>query len=178
MGKVVDAKTGQADAAGSGLPNAGELASLRAWFEGIDARDAVVRYLGHVKATGQSSRSMLTSIRRRVAKHAHSVGRPDLADIFQATGPSRIERARAVAEAIELIRSAAPRQPLLGDEVSLWFSDRIARVLNAQRIRTLADLTVRIPRRRQWWHAIDGLGAASAKRVEEFFVSHSALTGR
>jgi len=178
VAKVVDAKTRQVDAAGSGLPNAGELAALRAWFEGLDARDAVVRYLGHVKSTGQSSRSMLTSIRRRLAKHAHSVGRPDLVDVFESTGPSRTERARAVAEAIESIRSAAPRQPLLGDEVSHWFSDRIARVLNAQRIRTLGDLTVRIPRRRQWWRAIDGLGVASAKRVEEFFVSHPDLTER
>ncbi len=40
---------------GAGLPSAGELAALRAWFEGIDARDPVVRYLGHVKATGQST---------------------------------------------------------------------------------------------------------------------------
>ena len=178
MAKVVDPKTAHSDAAGLGLPNAGELAALRAWFEGLDARDAVVRYLGHVKATGQSSRSMLTSIRRRLAKHASSVGRPDLAESFEASGPSRTQRARAVAEGIEAIRSAAPRQPLLGDEVSLWFSDRIARVLNAQRIRTLADLTVRIPRRRQWWRAIDGLGAAGAKRVEEFFVAHPALTER
>lgn len=178
MAKVVDAKTRQVDAAGCGLPNAGELAALRAWFEGLDARDAVVRYLGHVKATGQSSRSMLTSIRRRLAKHANSVGRPDLAEVFEATGPWRTARARTVAEAIESIRTAAPRQPLLGDEVPLWFSERIARVLNAQRIRTLADLTVRIPRRRQWWRAIEGLGAAGAKRVENFFGAHPALTER
>ena len=178
MAKVVDAKTRQAGASEAGLPNAGELAALRAWFEGIDARDAVVRYLGHVKTTGQSSRSMLSSIRRRLAKHAHSVGRPDLADVFKATGALHTDRARDVADAIESIRSAAPRQPLLGDEVSFWFPERIARVLNAQRIRTLADLTVRIPRRRQWWRAVEGLGAAGAKRVEEFFGAHPALTER
>ena len=101
MAKVVDAKTRPVGGSEGRLPNAGELAALRAWFEGLDARDAVVRYLCHVKATVQSSRSMLTSIRRRLATHAHSMGRPDLAEAFEATGPSRTERARAVAEAIE-----------------------------------------------------------------------------
>ena len=178
MAKVVQPKTRQTSEIKQGLPNAGELAALRAWFEGIDARDAVVRYLGHVKATGQSSRSMLTSVRKRLAKHARAVGRPDLADIFEATGPSRTGRARSIADAIESIRSAAPRQPLLGDEVSFWFSARVARVLGDQRIRTLADLTVRIPHRRQWWRAIDGLGSRGAKGIEHFFAEHPALTER
>ena len=55
MAKVVEQKTRGTPEVQHGLPNAGELAALRAWFEGIDARDAVVRYLGHVKATGQLS---------------------------------------------------------------------------------------------------------------------------
>ncbi|KVZ70486.1 integrase, partial [Burkholderia ubonensis] len=45
-------------------------------------------------------------------------------------------------------------------------------------IRTLADLTVRIPRRRRWWSAIAGLGVAGARRIEAFFAAHPALTER
>lgn len=43
-------------------------------------------------------------------------------------------------------------------------------------IRTLADLTVRVPRRRRWWTAITGLGATGARQVEAFFAAHPQLT--
>lgn len=43
-------------------------------------------------------------------------------------------------------------------------------------LRTLADLTVRIPRRRRWWAAIPGLGATGARQVEAFFAAHLHLT--
>ena len=45
-------------------------------------------------------------------------------------------------------------------------------------IKTLAALTVRIPRRRRWWAAIPGLGAAGARQVEAFFGEHPELTDR
>ncbi|EDT03123.1 phage integrase family protein [Burkholderia ambifaria IOP40-10] len=50
--------------------------------------------------------------------------------------------------------------------------------LQAHGIRTLADLTVRIPRRRRWWIAIAGLGAAGARHVEAFFAAYPVLTER
>ena len=39
-----------------GFPDAASLAALRGWYEGLSARDAVNRYLGHSKADGQSAR--------------------------------------------------------------------------------------------------------------------------
>ena len=51
-----------------GWPTADELAALRAWYAGLSARDAVGRYLGHIKASGQSSRSMLGTVRRQLAQ--------------------------------------------------------------------------------------------------------------
>ena len=170
-------KTRQGRDAKTGRPNSSEQAALRAWFEGIDARDAVVRYLGHAKATGQSSRGMLSQIRRRLALHARAVGRSDLADVFEKTGPRRTERARVVASAMTALE-AAPRYPHLGDDVSQWLPARFARVLSASQIQTLADLTVRIPRRRQWWRAIDGLGVVGAKTIERFFAAYPTLTDR
>ncbi len=45
-------------------------------------------------------------------------------------------------------------------------------------IKTLADLTLRVPRRRRWWVDIGGLGAAGARRIEGFFAAHPDLTDR
>ncbi|ALD90599.1 integrase/recombinase XerC [Cupriavidus gilardii CR3] len=52
------------------------------------------------------------------------------------------------------------------------------RALRAHGISTLADLTVRVPRRRRWWGAIPGLGQASARHIEAFFHAHPRLTER
>jgi hypothetical protein len=52
------------------MPNAAELAALRAWYEGLGAKQAVVRYLGHTKADGQSSRGMLGAARRLLMAYA------------------------------------------------------------------------------------------------------------
>lgn len=53
---------------------------------------------------------------------------------------------------------------------------RAAKAMNAPGLKTLADLTVRIPRRRQWWVAVPGLGTTGAKQVESFFADHPELT--
>lgn len=66
--------------------------------------------------------------------------------------------------------------PLVTDELARWLPARAAKAMNAHGMRTLADLTVRIPRRRQCWVAIPGLGATSAKQVESFFAVHPELT--
>lgn len=50
--------------------------------------------------------------------------------------------------------------------------------LRAHGITTLAELTLRIPRRKQWWKIIPKLGQDSAKQIEVFFVEHPALTER
>ncbi|HGS4283623.1 TPA: phage integrase family protein, partial [Klebsiella pneumoniae] len=50
--------------------------------------------------------------------------------------------------------------------------------LQAYGIHTLSALTVRIPRRRGWWKAIEGLGMTGARQVEAFFAAHPQLTER
>lgn len=71
---------------------------------------------------------------------------------------------------------ATTPKPLISDVIETWFSARIARTLKEQGISTLADLTVRIPRRKRWWLALPGLGAASAKKIEAFFANYPQLT--
>ena len=69
-------------------------------------------------------------------------------------------------------------QPLVTDGIERWLSPRAAHALQAAGITTLADLTVRIPRRRRWWAAIPGLGQQGARDIEAFFAVHPLLTER
>jgi len=160
----------------STFPDADSLAALRGWYAGLSSRASVARYLPGRKASGASSRAMLGRIRRKLIAFAESRHRPDLATVFQHTLDERQRRAGAVGRAIETLRSLPAPQPQISDDVALWLAPRAAKALHAHGIRTLSDLTVRIPRRRRWWATIDGLGVTAARRIEAFFAAHPQLT--
>ncbi|MEX3669804.1 phage integrase family protein [Paraburkholderia phenoliruptrix] len=164
------------DKTDSGFPDEAELAALRSWYAGLDARAAVARYLGDRRAAGASSRGVLGRIRRQLIAYAQAHHRGDLAGVF-VDRPTTASADR-VAGTIETLRNLPAPVPMIADPVDLWLPARIARALHAHGIETLADLTVRIPRRRRWWLAIAGLGAAGARRIEAFFAAHPALTER
>ncbi|OXJ22504.1 integrase [Burkholderia sp. HI2714] len=157
-------------------PDEAELAALRAWYAGLDARAAVAHYLGVRREAGASSRGILGQIRRRLVAYAQARHRADLAAAF-VVRPTRTS-ADSVTRAIEVLRNLPVPEPLITDTVEQWLPPRIVEALHAHGVRTLADLTVRIPRRRRWWSAIAGLGAAGARRIEAFFAAHPALTER
>jgi len=161
---------------GPDFPDEAELAALRRWYAGLDARAAVTRYLGDRRDAGESSRGVLGQIRRRLIAYALDRHRADLAATF-VVRPTRTS-ADSVARAIEALRNLPMPSPLITDTVEQWLPPRIVEALHAHGVRTLADLTVRIPRRRRWWSAIAGLGAAGARRIEAFFAAHPALTER
>lgn len=161
-----------------GMLDADCLAALRAWYEGVSAREAVVRYLGQRKIDGDSSRGVLGRVRRQLGAHARQLHRGDLAALFNHPESERSKRARAVARAIELLPTLVAPEPMIGDDVAQWLPPRAAKALHAQGIKTLAALTVRIPRRRRWWVAIEGLGGAGARQIEAFFAAHPELTER
>lgn len=175
-------KTRQFSRTGQGnphaLPDAASLAALRAWYEGLSTNEAVLRYLGHIKADGQSSRGMLGAIRRQLVCVAKRLHRDDLAALFEHPVSERTKHARAVARAIDVLPSLPMPQPLIGDDIEQWLDPRAVHALQAQGIKTLAALTVRIPRRRRWWAGIPGLGAAGARDIEAFFAEHPQLTER
>jgi len=160
------------------MPDAASLAALRAWNEGMSARGAVVRYLGHTKADGQSARGMLSGIRRQLVAFAQERHRADLATLFEYTAAERDKHARAVSRAIELLPSLPIPDPTIGDDIAQWLAPRAVQALHAQEIKTLAALTVRIPRRRRWWTAVPGLGVTGARKIEAFFALHPQLTER
>ncbi|GAQ27251.1 site-specific integrase [Ralstonia insidiosa] len=160
------------------FPDAAELAALRAWHAGLSTRDAVERYLGERRTPGQSSRGVLGRIRRQLATFARRRQRDDLAALFEMQATERAKQGRAADQAVELLRTLPVPAPLVSDDVELWLDARTVAALHAAGIDTLADLTVRVPRRRRWWAVIPGLGQASARRIEAFFAEHPRLTER
>ncbi|MGE8163715.1 phage integrase family protein [Paraburkholderia sp. NPDC080076] len=163
----------------SSLPDADALAALRGWYAGLSSRDTVERYLPHaLLVPGASARGILGRIRRQLAAFAHERHRPDLVALFSHPASERTERSTAVLHAITLLPGLADAQPQITDDIGQWLRPRAVRVLRAHGVVTLADLTVRVPRRRQWWRAIEGLGAATAIQIEAFFAAYPNLTER
>lgn len=158
------------------FPGAAALAALRAWYAGMGTTEAVAQYLPHSTGTGRSSRAVLGEIRRQLADHARRCRRDDLAQLILHPASERPKRVRAVMATIDLLRGLAVPRPLVTDAVERWLPVRIAKPMRAHGLRTLADLTVRVPRRRRWWAAIPGLGATGARQVEAFFAAHPSLT--
>jgi site-specific recombinase XerD len=159
-------------------PDEAALAAFRAWLQGVPSRAAVDRYLPDRRAAGASARSVIGRIKRQLVVFAKSRAQADLAAALAASSPSDRKLAKAATAAIETLRGIPPPQPLIGDAVERWLPVRLVGVLHAAGIRTLADLTLRVPRRRRWWAGIEGLGPASARHVEAFFAQHPALTER
>ena len=160
------------------FPDADALAALRAWYAGLSSRETVARYLPSRGGPRRSARGVIGAVRRALLMAARRAKRDDLAALFTHPANQRVRHARAVAHAIELLRHARPPEPQIADAVEQWLPARAVRSLHAQRIETLADLTVRIPRRRLWWKAVPGLGSAGARWIEAFFAAHPALTER
>jgi site-specific recombinase XerD len=161
-----------------GLPDIASLSALRCWYAGLSARAAVARYLPGRKASGASSRGLIGRIRRQLIALSHSRHRPDLAAVFEHPPAERHRHASSIDRAIELLRALPVPQPQVSDDIALWLAPRTVRTLHAHGIRTLADLTVRIPRRRRWWTNITGLGTSGAQAIEVFFAAHPELTAR
>ncbi|RZF23463.1 integrase [Paraburkholderia sp. UYCP14C] len=161
-----------------GFPDADSLAALRGWYAGLSSRAAVLRYLPDHKTSGQSARGMLGRIRRQLMAFAQSRHRPDLAAVFQHLPEERQRRASAVERAIRTLPSLTAPQPQISDDIDRWLVPRTVNALRAHGIHTLSELTVRVPRRRGWWRAIEGLGETGARQVEIFFAVHPHLTER
>ncbi|WP_232427480.1 phage integrase family protein [Burkholderia ubonensis] len=151
------------------------MAALRAWYAGIDARAAVSRYLSERTAPGASARGVLGRIRRMLITYAASRHRDDLVAVLGERAHTSVD---TVVRVIETLRSLPAPEPHVADAIDQWLPPRVVTALHAHGIRTLAELTVRIPRRRCWWTAIAGLGAAGARHVEAFFAAHPVLTER
>jgi len=159
-------------------PNEAALAAFRAWLQGVPSRGAVDRYLPDQRAAGTSSRSLIGQVKRQLVAFAASRASGDLATVLAAANPSDKKLVRAAVAAIETLRATPCPEPLIGDDVERWLPPKLVGALHVAGIRTLADLTLRVPRRRRWWFGIAGLGPAGARHIEAFFSRHPVLTER
>ena len=159
-------------------PDEADLAAFRAWLQGVSSRVAVDRYLPDHRAAGASARSVIGRIKRTLVAFAASRAQPDLVATLAASSQHDRKLAKAALAAIESLRGMPLPQPLIGDAAERWLPARLVGVLHMANIRTLADLTLRVPRRRRWWTGIAGLGPAGARCIEDFFGQHPALTER
>ncbi len=180
MGRTKITVNAQSAVAGKGdSPSADALAAMRAWSEGLSAREAVHRYLGNAKADGQSSRALLSAARQRLIDAAARRRRPDLQAVFEAVERGSFAKTGLqlnLMEAVDELMASSVPAPRLIDDVALWFSARTAAALHGQKIRTLGELTLRVPRRKMWWVDIEGLGVQGAAKVTAFFAEHPELT--
>ena len=160
------------------FPDTASLSALRAWYAGSGAREAVERYCPQALEGGQSARGVIGRMRRKIAGFALSRHRDDLASPFQCSAVERTRYSKAAIRALDILPSLPIPQPLVTDAIDEWLPERAVLALHQHGIRTLADLTVRIPRRRGWWRQIGGLGAQGARHIEAFFAAHPALTER
>jgi site-specific recombinase XerD len=121
---------------------------------------------------------MLSSVRVALTCFARARHRDDLAGLFDHAAAERGSRQRAVLHAIDTLRNLPMPRPQITDAVEAWLPPRMSAALRAQGIRTLAHLTVRVPRRRRWWTTVPKLGVAGARKIEAFFSAHPHLTER
>lgn len=160
------------------FPDAASLAALRAWYAGVGSREALERYCPHVLEDGRSARGVIGGMRRLLVEFALYRHRDDLAQPFRCAAGERSRHRKAASRALDTLRTLVIPQPQVSDMVDVWLPARVVTVLHRRGIQTLADLTVRIPRRQRWWRAIPGLGERSARRIEALFAAHPALTER
>lgn len=144
------------------------MAALRAWYQGLDTREAVSRYVDASLTTASSARSVIRHIRNQLREFARLRLRSDLADLLGHKESERNKLARAVFEAIETLRSSPPAMPQIGDLIERWLAPQAVKALHAYGVRTLTDLTARIVRRKIWWPNIPGLGQTGARQIEVF----------
>ena len=108
------------------FPDAAALAALRAWHAGLSTRDAVSRYLDDARATGQSSRGMVSRIRRQLAAYARYRLREDLAQLFEFPAAERAAKGREADHAIETLRALPPPAPAISDDIGMWLAPAAA----------------------------------------------------
>jgi site-specific recombinase XerD len=160
------------------FPRAGELLALRARLQGVSAVDAIARYAPHRRERGGSVRRALQQIRADLVRYADVHGRVDLAQAITESTTQGMKGLAKLDRAIELLRALPPAGPEIGDAVQRWLPPRVAGALQAHGIRTLAELTLRVPRSAAWWREIAGMGPSAARAVEGLFAAHPELTAR
>jgi hypothetical protein len=105
-----------------GFPTASEMAALHAWYQGLDTREAVARYLDAKLVANGSSRTVIRDIRHRLRTFARLRSRSDLAELIAHKESERTKLARDVFQAIETLRCSPPAVPEISDAIERWLA--------------------------------------------------------
>ena len=100
-----------------GFPRADQLAALRAWYAGLSSAQAVTRYLQGTDSGNRSTRGVIRHIRRQLVAWAKTRHRPDLAELLNHPDSEREKLAKAVLQAVEVLRHAPVVFPRVSDDV-------------------------------------------------------------
>lgn len=145
---------------------------LRAWYEGSPSRVAIARYCQQVLTPDRSARGVLGGLRRQLADYARAVG-VTIWQSFLPVPPAPARTTQAPSRARSRRRGPCFQRRHRFPSLS---NGGCPHAPPAHGLKTLADFTVRIPQRKRWWLAIDGLGARSARAIEVDFAAHPQLT--
>jgi len=155
-----------------------EAAAIRAVHAGLEPSEAVKRFAPELLDEGANARGALGQLRVRLVEAAKARRRNDLVPILERVGRDHDLSARRVQTAVDALARSPVPTPAIIDPVEHWLEPVAAQLLQTQKINTLADLTLRVPRLRRWWRALVGLGPVRAKRIEAFFAAHPTLTAQ
>lgn len=158
------------------FPEPGAITALRARLQGVAAIDAVKRYAPERMKPGGSARQVLQEIRTDLVRYAGVRGRVDLGQAVTESATKGIKGLPTLDRALTLLQALPPAPPQIGDEIERWLAPRVAHALRSAGIRTLTELTLRVPRSAAWWRGVPGMGRQSAKAVEAFFAANPELT--
>lgn len=156
--------------------SASELAALRAFHSGIEAREALARYLPTSLSPGMSARTVFTNLRAKLLLAAQIKSVHDVVPVLRGAGLDRTISARRIQRAVDSLEHAAQRVPSVQDRVDQWLPPAISSPLLAAGLKTFAQLTLGVPRLRSWWKTVPGIGIESACEIERFFATHISLT--
>lgn len=155
-----------------------EAAAIRAVHNGLEPREAIERFAPDLLGEGTTARGALGQLRARLVDAAKARRRNDLIPVLERVGRDADISPRRVQTALDALAKSPVPTPAIIDPVEHWLEPASAQLLRAQKITTLAELTVRVPRLRRWWRALIGLGPVRAKRIETFFAAHPSLTAQ
>lgn len=145
---------------------------------GLEPREAIERFAPELLKQGATARGALGQLRARLMDAAKERRRNDLLPVLERVGRDPDLSARRVQTAVDALAKSPVPTPAITDPVAHWLDPAAAELLQAQKISTLADLTLRVPRLRRWWRALTWLGPVRAKRIESFFAAHPTLTAQ
>lgn len=159
-----------------------DFTSLRAWLSGLPVDRIAGLYFTEDDLEAMGCETPAALQRRLEVMRDHLVERASVRSPHLAEGLRNARKsARWSKVAMNYLFEAAefaPGKPMPTDGLSAWFKPRVARTLEGEGLRTLADLVQLIEIRGPgWWRPIPRLGRGKASSIERWLTIHEKTLG-